>query len=116
VMYAGQVVEYSDARATFKRTLHPYTGGLLASLPRLGEERETLRVIPGTVPNPARFPNACRFHPRCPVVQERCRVTDPPVLTFDGDHTSRCWRADEIAAGALDPAGAAPTRAGAPRG
>jgi peptide/nickel transport system ATP-binding protein len=103
VMYAGQVVEYCDARAAFRRTLHPYTGGLLASLPRLGAERESLRVIPGTVPNPAHFPPACRFHPRCPVAQERCRQHDPPVLTFDGDHESRCWRANEIAAGTLSP-------------
>src|SRR5438270_4415763 len=66
VMYAGQVVEACVAREAFKRTRHPYTAGLLASLPRLGGEREVLRVIPGNVPNPARFPQACRFHPRCP--------------------------------------------------
>ena len=105
VMYAGQVVEYCDVNAAFKRPLHPYTAGLLHALPRLGEKRESLRVIPGNVPNPARFPNACRFHPRCPVAQPRCREIDPPMLTFDGDHQSRCWRADEIAAGTLDPTG-----------
>jgi oligopeptide/dipeptide ABC transporter ATP-binding protein len=105
VMYAGQVVEYCDARSAFRRTLHPYTGGLLASLPRLDRKRDELRVIPGTVPNPARFPAACRFHPRCPVVQDRCRVNDPPVMAFDDGHESRCWRADEIAAGALSPVG-----------
>src|SRR5204863_6126641 len=90
----------------FRRTLHPYTAGLLASLPRLGDKRATLRVIPGNVPNPAHFPPGCRFHPRCPVAQERCK-TDPPVLVFDGTHQSRCWRADEIAAGTLDPTGGA---------
>jgi len=112
VMYAGQVVEYCDARAAFRRTLHPYTGGLLASLPRLGGgRRDALRVIPGTVPNPAHFPRACRFHPRCPVVQERCRLHDPPVLVFDGDHESRCWRADEIASGRLSPVGEEAPRA-----
>jgi peptide/nickel transport system ATP-binding protein/oligopeptide transport system ATP-binding protein len=111
VMYAGQVVEYCDSRAAFRRTLHPYTGGLLASLPRLGGQREALRVIPGTVPNPAHFPPACRFHPRCPVVQDRCRLHDPPVLVFDGDHESRCWRADEIAAGTLSPIGEEASRA-----
>ncbi|TMQ65098.1 MAG: ABC transporter ATP-binding protein, partial [Candidatus Eisenbacteria bacterium] len=56
VMYAGQIVEYCDTAAAFRRTLHPYTAGLLASLPRLGAKREALRVIPGNVPNPARFP------------------------------------------------------------
>ena len=105
VMYAGQVVEYCDVNAAFKRTLHPYTAGLLDALPRLGEKLESLRVIPGNVPNPARFPSGCRFHPRCPVAQPRCRESDPPMLTFDGDHQSRCWRADEIVAGTLDPAG-----------
>jgi peptide/nickel transport system ATP-binding protein len=105
VMYAGQVVEYCDVNAAFKRTLHPYTAGLLDALPRLGVKQESLRVIPGNVPDPSRFPSGCRFHPRCPVAQQRCRESEPPVLTFDGDHQSRCWRADEIAAGVLDPAG-----------
>ena len=75
VMYAGQVVEYCDVSAAFRRTLHPYTAGLLHALPRLGEKREALRVIPGNVPDPARFPAGCRFHPRCPVAQARCRAT-----------------------------------------
>jgi len=105
VMYAGQVVEYCDAPAAFKRTLHPYTAGLLNSLPRLGQKQELLRVIPGNVPNPLRFPPGCRFHPRCPVVEPRCRAEEPPVLTFDGAHRARCWRADAIAAGSLDPGG-----------
>jgi len=102
VMYAGQVVEYCDVASAFKRTLHPYTAGLKASLPRLGVRHERLRVIPGNVPNPVRFPPGCRFHPRCPVAQDRCR-TDPPLQAFGSDHLSRCWRAEEIAAGALDP-------------
>ena len=102
VMYAGQVVEYCDVRSAFKRTLHPYTAGLQASLPKLGVQQDRLRVIPGNVPNPARFPKGCRFHPRCPVAQTRC-LEDPPVRTWDGSHLSRCWRSDEIAAGTLDP-------------
>ena len=102
VMYAGRIVEHGDVGAVFEQPLHPYTAGLQASLPRLGEEQERLRVIPGNVPNPARFPQGCRFHPRCPVRQERC-LTDPPVLAFERGRTSRCWRADEIAAGTLDP-------------
>ena len=102
VMYAGQVVESCDVRAAFRRTLHPYTAGLLASLPQIGRMRERLRVIPGTVPDPAHHPPGCRFHPRCPVAQDRCREV-PPVLAFDGGHSVRCWRAEEIAAGALDP-------------
>jgi peptide/nickel transport system ATP-binding protein len=101
VMYAGQVVEYCDARSAFKRALHPYTAGLQASLPKLGIKQERLRVIPGNVPNPAYFPRGCRFHPRCPVKIDRC-LEDPPVKAL-GPHLARCWRSDEIAAGTLDP-------------
>ncbi len=116
VMYAGQVVESCDVRAAFERTRHPYTAGLLASLPRLGETRESLRVIPGSVPDPARFPAGCRFHPRCPFADARCRGEEPPLVTFDGGHQSRCWRAGEIAAGTLDLTAPAPSADGGTRG
>jgi peptide/nickel transport system ATP-binding protein len=104
VMYAGQVVEYSDVRSAFRRPLHPYAAGLQASLPKLGETRDTLRVIPGNVPNPARFPEGCRFHPRCPVMLTPKCLELPDLRAIDGDHASRCFRAEEIAAGTLDPA------------
>jgi oligopeptide/dipeptide ABC transporter ATP-binding protein len=104
VMYAGQVVEYSDVRSAFKRPLHPYAAGLQASLPKLGETRDTLRVIPGNVPNPARFPEGCRFHPRCPVMLTPTCLALPDLRVIEADHASRCFRADEIAAGTLDPA------------
>jgi len=112
VMYAGQVVEACDVRAAFDRPLHPYTAGLLHSLPRLGEARETLRVIPGTVPNPVAFPAGCRFHPRCPVAIDRCREL-PPLEEIEPGHLARCWRSREIAAGAIAPFAepAAPSRA-----
>ena len=77
VMYAGQVVESCDVRSLFRRTLHPYTAALLRSLPRIGS-REPLRVIPGSVPNPAAFPPGCRFAPRCPVAEARCLEPVPP--------------------------------------
>jgi peptide/nickel transport system ATP-binding protein len=102
VMYAGQVVEYCDVRAAFATPLHPYTAGLQASLPKLGVTQERLRVIPGTVPNPARFPGGCRFHPRCPVMIDKC-LELPALAPYLPDHSSRCWRAAEIAAGVLDP-------------
>ena len=103
VMYAGQVVEYCGVRDTFRATRHPYTAGLLASLPRLGAERERLRVIPGNVPNPVRFPTGCRFHPRCPIAVERCRSEMPALRDVGGGHLARCFRAEEIASGAVDP-------------
>ena len=102
VMYGGQVVEYADVRPAFRTPLHPYTAGLHASLPKLGEEVDRLRVIPGTVPNPSRFPTGCRFHPRCPVMIEQC-LEHPPLEAILPDHLARCWRAAEIAAGTLDP-------------
>ena len=111
VMYAGQVVEYCNVRATFRATRHPYTAGLLASLPQLGAERERLRVIPGSVPDPVRFPAGCRFHPRCPIAAERCRTEMPVLRDVGGGHLARCFRAEEIASGALDPvAGAGGSR------
>jgi peptide/nickel transport system ATP-binding protein/oligopeptide transport system ATP-binding protein len=102
VMYAGRVVEYCDVRSAFRKPLHPYTAGLQASLPKLGATEDRLRVIPGTVPNPAKFPIGCRFHPRCPVAQNRC-LTDPDLVEIETGHLSRCLRAAEIAAGTLNP-------------
>ena len=103
VMYAGQVVEYCSVRDTFRATRHPYTAGLLASLPKLGADRDRLRVIPGHVPDPTRFPHGCRFHPRCPIAVERCRTEMPTLRDVGGGHLARCFRAEEIASGAVDP-------------
>ncbi|MFN8588558.1 MAG: ABC transporter ATP-binding protein [Candidatus Eisenbacteria bacterium] len=101
VLYAGQVVERATVRELFRAPGHPYTAGLLASLPRLGERQERLRVIPGQVPNPARFPAGCRFHPRCPIAQERCRSVAPELSTLAPGREVRCLRAEEIAAGTV---------------
>jgi peptide/nickel transport system ATP-binding protein/oligopeptide transport system ATP-binding protein len=120
VLYAGQVVEYAGVREVFRATRHPYTAGLLASLPRLGASvghaaagqgppagvRLRLRVIPGQVPDPTRFPAGCRFHPRCPLAVERCRSEMPGLRDVGGGHLARCHRAEEIASGAVDPVGA----------
>ena len=103
VMYAGQVVEQGDVRTVFRATRHPYTAGLLASLPRMGGQAGRLRVIPGTVPDPAAFPSGCRFHTRCPIALERCRREVPELRAFTSDHEVRCFRAEEIASGAIDP-------------
>ncbi len=94
VMYAGQVVEEAPVRTLFAAAHHPYTEGLMRAMPRLGERRERLAVIPGTVPAPTRWPTGCRFHDRCPFAWERC-VTDPPPLYRIGEsHVSRCHLAD----------------------
>ena len=102
VMYAGQVVEYCDVRSAFRQPLHPYTAGLQASLPKLGVVQDRLRVIPGNVPNPTNFPRGCRFHPRCPVAVQGC-LRDQELREIAPGHLTRCWRAEEILVGTLDP-------------
>jgi oligopeptide/dipeptide ABC transporter ATP-binding protein len=102
VMYAGQIVEYAVVDEIFHHPRMPYTAGLLGSIPKLGETHERLRVIPGNVPNPSEFPPGCKFHPRCPVAIEKCRVENPPLEEVRPAHWARCWRAREIEAGTLD--------------
>jgi peptide/nickel transport system ATP-binding protein len=102
VMYAGQIVEYAEVEEIFGEPRMPYTTGLLGSIPKLGEHHERLRVIPGNVPNPSEFPPGCKFHPRCPVAIDRCRVENPPLEEIRPRHWARCWRAREIEAGTLD--------------
>jgi oligopeptide/dipeptide ABC transporter ATP-binding protein len=93
VMYASRVVETATAQDVFDRPLHPYTQGLLKSLPRLGERKERLDVIGGTVPNPLSFPTGCKFHPRCPLGRdnERCQMQEPPLLEVSSGRCVACW-------------------------
>jgi peptide/nickel transport system ATP-binding protein/oligopeptide transport system ATP-binding protein len=97
VMYAGQVVETAATRALFATPRHPYTEGLLASIPRLDEERERLRSIPGSVPPATAWPTGCRFHPRCPYAWDKCRTEEPPLLETGTGHSARCWLVAEPA-------------------
>jgi peptide/nickel transport system ATP-binding protein len=90
VMYAGQIVEQGPVRALFNTPQHPYTEGLLASIPRLGmTQSQKLKVIRGVVPNPLRLPPGCRFAPRCDYRWELC--AKPPPLFDVGGQQSRCW-------------------------
>ena len=90
VMYAGKVVEQSDVNTVYERPHHPYTRGLLASIPRLGEKRERLEVIRGVVPNPLNLPAGCLFKRRCPSAMPICDVA-PPFQEVAPGHVSRCW-------------------------
>ncbi len=101
VMYAGQLVEHATTPDLFAKPAHPYTGGLLRAVPRLGPRQRELAAIPGQVPPIDRLPSGCRFHPRCAFAVERCASEDVPVLDRSGSLT-RCIRAFEI-----DPRGAA---------
>jgi oligopeptide/dipeptide ABC transporter ATP-binding protein len=90
VMYSGKVVERADVRTVFGTPHHPYTEGLLHSIPRLDERVERLEVIRGTVPSPLNLPTGCLFKRRCPYRMAICD-TAPPYQEVGRDHYSRCW-------------------------
>ncbi|MDO5033508.1 MAG: ABC transporter ATP-binding protein [Eubacteriales bacterium] len=92
VMYAGQVVEYGSRDEVFRETLHPYTEGLLASIPKLDQDRDQLLPsIPGTVPASGDMPEGCRFASRCKYCKDQCLKASPPMWA-QGEHQVRCWR------------------------
>jgi oligopeptide/dipeptide ABC transporter ATP-binding protein len=99
VMYAGKIVEAGPTESVFSTPAHPYTQGLMRSLPRIGDIRKGRKLTPitGMVPNPSNWPEGCRFHPRCPHVREECRRGVPPLVALDRDHYSACLFAEEIA-------------------
>ncbi|HLN64714.1 MAG TPA: ABC transporter ATP-binding protein [Symbiobacteriaceae bacterium] len=95
VMYGGKVVEEGDAVSIFKSPLHPYTEGLLKSVPRMDEDVEKLHVIEGVVPNPLHLPAGCRFHPRCPVAVDKCKETQPSLEKVAEGRYVACFLASE---------------------
>lgn len=96
VMYAGKIVEYTDTRSIFYSPLHPYTFGLLTSIPRLDMEIEKLESIPGAVPDPLHFPEGCKFHPRCIFATEKCRKQEPVLMEVEAKHLVRCWHVEKV--------------------
>lgn len=93
VMYLGQIVEEADVADIFSNPLHPYTKGMMDSIPQLeGEKRERLHVIKGIVPLLSQIPEGCRFAPRCPYADEHCRQ-NMPELSGEGTHKVRCFKA-----------------------
>ena len=101
VMYAGEVVEALSIDMLFESSLHPYTTGLMASVPRLGMKfsvgKVPLKEIPGLVPDLIRLPPGCLFAPRCERVKERCRKERPPLFDLGEGHRVRCWLAEKEA-------------------
>jgi peptide/nickel transport system ATP-binding protein len=93
VMYAGRIVERAPVRQLFERPQHPYTIGLLGSIPSMHLEQERLHAIEGQVPTPMTKVQGCRFAPRCPFAVARCRAEDPPLLAMGEGQEAACWRA-----------------------
>jgi peptide/nickel transport system ATP-binding protein/oligopeptide transport system ATP-binding protein len=91
VMYAGEAVEYADVKTIYKNPLHPYTAGLLKSVPKISEDSEVLYNIKGTVPSPRDYPKGCRFAPRCEEANDLCG-REKPGLADLGGHKVRCWK------------------------
>jgi len=91
VMYAGKVVEYTDVKTLFANPKHPYTWGLMNSIPKIGQKIERLKTIPGVVPNPLKFPKGCKFNNRCVLADEKCFSQEPDLIEVEKGHKVRCW-------------------------
>ena len=94
VMYCGRVVEKGDVRSVFAKPSHPYTQGLLDSIPKLGDTGKELKSISGNVPNPRYMPAGCKFAPRCPYAFDKCHEKEPDFYDVENGHISRCWLCD----------------------
>lgn len=92
VIYAGEIVEAGTLEQIFEFTSHPYTQGLFQSLPSLEDSKAKLIPIPGMMPDPADLPEGCKFADRCPVCEDRCRKTLPPLAEMEPEHLVRCFR------------------------
>ena len=93
VMYRGRIIEQSDVRTLFRRPEHPYTVGLLGSVPKLYQDAARLAAIRGTVPDPMRRLSGCAFAERCPFADRRCREQAPGLAEIDAGHWAACWKA-----------------------
>ena len=103
IMYAGRIVECAPVGALYEAPRHPYTAGLLRSLPKKRidfSSRRPLEAIPGMVPDLTRLPGGCRYQDRCEWVADRCRLEEPPLLWFENAgslrRASACWRHAEL--------------------
>lgn len=95
VMYLGRVVELATRRELFRNPRHPYTQALMSAVPvpKPGLKRERI-ILEGDVPSPLNPPRGCRFHPRCPIVVDRCRVEEPSLIAINPESKAACWRVE----------------------
>ncbi len=91
VFYAGQVVERAQIDDLYENPKHPYTKGLIKSIPRIGNKRQRLDTIQGMVPSPFEFPQGCRFNPRCDHAMDICKEKEPPEVDVGDRHSAKCW-------------------------
>jgi len=96
VMYAGCIVEKASVNELYSHPKHPYTIGLMQSLPSLNEQKKHLNMIPGNVPTPQDFPYGCRFAPRCKYAQKQCFKEAPPLLQINPKHSVSCWQQNKL--------------------
>lgn len=96
VMYAGNIIEYTDTITLFSNPKHPYTKGLLKLLPKKYEKNPRLEAIPGNVPSSFNFPKGCKFHPRCPFSDERCMEEEPITKEVEKAHWVCCWNYEKL--------------------
>ena len=96
VMYAGRIVETSQVVPLFTNPSHPYTWGLLGSMPWVDREQERLSPIAGIVPNPLEYPAGCKYSTRCPLVDDKCRQQEPDLIEVEPGHLSACWHLDGL--------------------
>ena len=92
LMYAGQLMEFSDALSIFEEPLHPYTEALLQSIPNIQLSDQKLKYIPGSPPDLINPPRGCRFHPRCPYVMDVCKVKEPPMIEVEKGREVKCFK------------------------
>jgi peptide/nickel transport system ATP-binding protein len=92
IMYAGYIVETTTMENFFANYKHPYSEGLIGSIPRLGHRKEMLNTIPGSVPSLIDLPGGCRFHPRCSYTMDRCRIEKPLLREISLGHKVACFK------------------------
>lgn len=94
-VYAGEIIEIGDVRTIFRRPYHPYTIGLIQAVPTLHGDKANLASIPGSPPDLIQLPSGCKFHPRCPRADERCRSDEPKLSEVEAGHEVACWHWQE---------------------
>ena len=98
VLYGGEIIEYGSRREIFKDPCHPYTIGLFGAIPDMHSQGDRLQPIEGVMPEPSDLPDGCKFHTRCPYVQEECKSGKVPVSDLGGTHRCQCHRIDAVRA------------------